>query len=107
MTANYLMYSASILYFVCYVPELYANYKNKNVNAYNVPEKIIMLAATTLALTYAVVNENAELMTNYAPLLMLDVVALLMRLHYTCVNRNISEENAYKSTIEITCDERT
>ena len=89
MQANYLMYSASVLYFICYVPELYANYKNKNVNIYNVPEKIIMLAAATLAFSYAVVNDNIELMTNYGPLLLLDVVALGMRLHYTYINHYV------------------
>uniref|UniRef100_A0A6C0B856 Uncharacterized protein n=1 Tax=viral metagenome TaxID=1070528 RepID=A0A6C0B856_9ZZZZ len=83
------MYSASVLYFVCYVPELYANYKNKNVNIYNVPEKVIMLVATILALTYALLNENAELTTNYAPLVLLDAVALLMRLHYAYINHYV------------------
>jgi len=86
MVANYLMYSASILYFTCYVPELYANYKNKNGNIYNVPEKVIMIIASTLGLTYALLNENTELITNYAPLLLLDTFALLMRLYYAYIN---------------------
>ena len=86
MVANYLMYSASILYFTCYIPELYANYKNKNGNIYNVPEKVIMIIASTLGLTYALLNENTELITNYAPLLLLDTFALLMRLYYAYIN---------------------
>ena len=90
MIANYLMYSASVLYFLCYIPELYANYKNKNVNIYNVPEKIIMLIASSLALTYAIINDNTELMTNYAPLLFLDIVALTMRVYYTYLNLYLS-----------------
>lgn len=93
MQASYLMYSASVLYFICYVPELYANYKNKNVNIYNVPEKIIMLGAATLAFSYAVVNDNIELMTNYGPLLLLDVIALGMRLHYTYINHYLKVES--------------
>jgi hypothetical protein len=86
MVANYLMYSASILYFSCYVPELYANYKNKNGNIYNVPEKVIMIVASTLGLSYALINENTELTANYAPLLLLDTIALIMRLYYAYVN---------------------
>jgi len=92
--SNYLMYSASILYFICYVPELYANYKNKNVNIYNVPEKVIMLLATILAFSYAVINENPELITNYGPLVVLDIVALAMRLYYTYKNHYLLLENA-------------
>jgi len=87
MPVNYLMYTASALYFVCYVPELYANFKNKNANKYNIPEKVIMLMASLLALTYAVVNDNTELITNYGPLVVFDIVALAMRLYYIHVNR--------------------
>jgi uncharacterized protein with PQ loop repeat len=93
MTANYLMFSASILYFICYLPELYANYKNKNVNAYNLPEKIIMLIATTLAFSYAVINDNVELITNYGPLMFLDVISLTVRLYYTYYNHYSQLEN--------------
>ena len=88
MELNYLMYSASVLYFICYLPELYANYKNKNANIYNLPEKIIMLIATSFAFTYSIVNNNTELITNYGPLLALDIIALLMRIHYIRTNIN-------------------
>lgn len=73
---------ASALYIVCYVPELYANYKNKNANAYNIPEKIVMLTATGFALSYAIVNQDQALMLNYVPIFGLDVIAFLMRLYY-------------------------
>ena len=82
MAYDYLMYSATILYMIYYIPELYANYKNKNANIYNIPEKIIMLTATTLALSYAIVNNNKPLIANYAPNITLDLIALLMRLYY-------------------------
>jgi len=91
MIANYLMYSASVLYFICYLPELYANYKNKNANIYNLPEKVIMLIATALALSYSVINNNPELMANYAPLIILDVGALTMRLYYARKNETKPE----------------
>jgi uncharacterized protein with PQ loop repeat len=101
MQSSYLMYTASVLYFICYVPELYANYKNKNVNIYNIPEKIIMLCASTLAFSYAIVNSNIELTTNYGPLLLLDVVALSMRLHYTYINYYVKVESAEIQAIEV------
>jgi uncharacterized protein with PQ loop repeat len=93
--ANYLMYSATILYLVCYGPELFANYKNKNANIYNIPEKIIMLSASSLALSYAISMKNNTLMLNYAPTVILDVIALWMRLHYAFCSANelIKNEN--------------
>ena len=93
MSYDYLMYGATILYLTCYVPELYANYINKNANVYNVPEKIIMLSATILALSYSVLTNNSALMINYAPNVALDIVALLMRLYYAFCSRN-----AHKNT---------
>jgi len=89
MAFNYLMYSASVLYFICYLPELYANYKNKNANIYNVPEKFIMLIATILAFSYAIINNNTELITNYGPILLLDSLALGMRCYYAYYNKSL------------------
>ena len=82
MADAYWMFTASIVYFVCYVPELYANYQNQNANIYNVPEKVLMAVATGCALVYAVRTGDVPLITNYAPLLGLDVVALGMRCYY-------------------------
>ena len=87
--ADYLMYIASILYFSCYVPELYANYINKNANMYNIPEKVIMLTATGFAFSFSVVNTNPALISNYAPILLLGIVALLMKFYYAHQNRGI------------------
>jgi len=82
MHQEYLMNIASVLYIVCYVPELYANYKNKNANAYNIPEKIVMLTATTFALAYSIANQDQSLMFNYGPIFVLDTAALLIRVYY-------------------------
>ena len=38
MSHDYLINTATAMYIICYVPELYANYKNKNANIYNLPE---------------------------------------------------------------------
>jgi len=89
MPASYLMYTASVLYVMCYIPELYANYKNKNANEYNVPEKVFILVATCLAFSYAVINENTELTANYGPLLVLDTAAFAMRAYYMYLNRRV------------------
>lgn len=89
MGYEYLMNLATIMFFICYIPELYANYKNKNSNIYNLPEKAITLSGTTFAFAYAVcINDNVLIM-NYAPLLTLDIIALLMRGYYTYKNHSI------------------
>ena len=54
MGYDYLMNTASALFFVCYIPELYANWKNKNANFYNMPEKVVMLVASGFAFSYAI-----------------------------------------------------
>ena len=82
MQHEYLMNAASVLYIACYLPELYANYKNRNANAYNVPEKIVMLTATIFALSYAILNQDTPLMLNYGPIFALDTVALVLRVYY-------------------------
>lgn len=76
------MNAASILFFLCYIPELYANYRNKNANIYNLPEKVVMLLATSLAFTYAVLEEDQALLLNYGPILGLDIIACSMRSYY-------------------------
>ena len=88
MTHDYLMNIASVLYFICYVPEFYANYVNKNANLNNVIEKVVMLIATIFALSYSLKINNQALIINYAPVFTLDVVALSMRSYYAYKNRN-------------------
>lgn len=92
---GYLMNVASILYIGCYVPELYANYKNKNSNIYNVPEKIIIFIGTSFAFAYALVNKDTTLVINYGPILLLDFIALLMRVHYAYRNLYIPQVDLY------------
>jgi uncharacterized protein with PQ loop repeat len=87
MAYDYLINTASALFFICYIPELYANYKNKNANFYNMPEKIILLLASSFALAYSIANNDVSLIANYAPILGLDIVAFLMRLYYVCKNK--------------------
>lgn len=36
MSNDYLMKIATVLYLLCYAPDFYANYVNKNANMYNV-----------------------------------------------------------------------
>jgi len=89
MSTDYLMNTATVLYLLCYVPEFYANYINKNANLYNVFEKVVMLTATSFGLGYAVSIENQTLISNYGPLVALDSIALLMRSYYAYKNRHI------------------
>jgi hypothetical protein len=90
MSDDYLMNIASILFFVCYVPEFYANFINKNSNCYNVIEKVVLLIATTFAFSYSLKVNNKSLIINYGPLFALDVIALSMRLYYAYKNININ-----------------
>jgi uncharacterized protein with PQ loop repeat len=102
MAYDYLINTASGLFFICYIPELYANYKNKNANFYNMPEKIILLLASSFALAYSIANDDVSLIANYAPILGLDIVAFLMRLYYVCKNKEgMSVDSPESSTDSI------
>jgi uncharacterized protein with PQ loop repeat len=86
MDYEYLMNVASVLYIVCYIPELYANYKNKNANIWNVPEKVVIFVGTSFAFAYSVLNNKEALLINYGPILGLDFIALAMRVYYAWLN---------------------
>ena len=88
MGYDVLMNTASALFFICYIPELYANYKNKNANFYNMPEKAVLLLASGFAFAYALINNDISLIANYGPLLGLDIIAFLMRLYYVYKNKS-------------------
>jgi hypothetical protein len=92
MSYEYIMNAATVLFFICYIPELYANYHNKNANIYNLPEKVLILCGTTLAFVYACINDDKSLMINYGPLVSLDAIALGMRMYYVYKNRTIMPE---------------
>ena len=92
MKYDYLMNIASVLYIVCYIPELYANYRNKNANIYNIPEKIVILIGTVFAFTYAILEEETSLIVNYGPILFLDTTALVMRLYYVYAKNHMRQE---------------
>lgn len=77
---------SSAIFFICYIPELYANYKNKNANMYNMPEKVLMLIGSGFALSFAVMKQDIALISNYGPIVGLDCIALLMRLYYVLRN---------------------
>jgi uncharacterized protein with PQ loop repeat len=89
MSNDYLMNIATVLYLICYVPEFYANYVNKNANIYNVFEKVALVIATGFGLGYAISIQNHAIIINYAPLFALDSIALFMRAYYAYCNRNI------------------
>ena len=87
MNPDALMNTATVLFFICYIPEFYANYINKNANVYNVVEKVVLLLGTGFALGYAVETRNQTLIVNYAPLFVIDTTALFMRAYYAYRNR--------------------
>lgn len=89
---------SSALFFICYIPELYANWKNKNANVYNMPEKVIMLVGSCFAFSFALMNEDIALISNYGPIMTLDMIALLMRLYYVLQNK---QTVANADTVEV------
>ena len=84
---DYLMNICTACYLVCYVPDLYANYINKNANVWNIPEKVLIFIGTGFALAFAVVTEDKALLANFAPLFVLDGASMGMRTYYACRNR--------------------
>jgi hypothetical protein len=88
MPQEYLMNIASSLFFICYIPEFYANIRNKNANIYNVFEKVVMLAGTGFGLGYSLTTNSQALVFNYAILFGFDTIALTMRTYYAYKNRN-------------------
>lgn len=102
---NYLMNMASLLFFLSYIPEAYANIRNKNANRYNIPEKVILLCGTGFALSYAITIKDTSLMLNYAPLMSLDFTMLLIRIYYAYFYNNkdnveLLETNDIENPIE-------
>jgi uncharacterized protein with PQ loop repeat len=85
---EYLMNTASVIYFLCYIPEFYANWRNKNSNNYNVLEKVVVVVGTSFAFSYAMSIKSQALIINYAPLLTLDIIALFMRSYYAWKNKD-------------------
>lgn len=90
---------ASTLYFICYLPELYANYKNKNANIYNLPEKIVVLIGTTFALSYAILNEDTALLINYGPIFGMDLLACGMRGYYVWQTHRAQARQRLQDTV--------
>jgi hypothetical protein len=98
MEYDYLMNISSAIFFICYIPELYANYKNKNANFYNMPEKVLMVIGSGFALAFAVMKDDIALMSNYGPIVALDLIALLMRLYYVLHNNAVPVNHPETST---------
>jgi len=86
MPEEYLMNIASAMFLICYLPEFYANYRNKNANMYNVFEKIFMAGGTGFGLGYSLTTDSRALVFNYSTLFTLDMIALFMRAYYAYMN---------------------
>jgi hypothetical protein len=56
------------------------------------PEKFVIVLATGFSFSYAILNRDIALITNYGPLLVLDTVALAMRLYYVYKNKSTDVE---------------
>jgi uncharacterized protein with PQ loop repeat len=104
MSQEYLMNIASIMFLICYIPEFYANYRNKNANIYNVFEKIFMAGGTGFGLGYSLTTDSQALVINYSTLFTLDMVALFMRVYYAYKNHGREVRVLLNKEIEIEYD---
>jgi len=93
MDLEYLMYLASVFYFFGYIPDIYANWVNKNANIYNLPERILFLTGSCFAVSYSVIIHDNTLIVSYVPLLAVEIFTLLMRIYYCQMNRNNNNNN--------------
>lgn len=101
---DYLMNIATVLYLICYAPELYANYKNKNANMWNVPEKVLIFFGTGFALAYGILIKDTAIIINYAPLFGLDTISMVMRAYYAYKNIEVQRHKPLedtKSSVEV------
>lgn len=104
MPREYLMNIASILFFICYIPEFYANYRNKNANMYNVFEKVFITCGTGFGLGYSLSTDSQALIINYSTLFCLDMIALFMRLYYAYINHGREVRVLLNKDVEIEYD---
>lgn len=93
MGLDYLMYLASVFYFFGYIPDIYANWVNKNANIYNLPERILFLTGSCFAVSYSVIIHDNILIVSYVPLLAVEIFTLFMRIYYCQLNRNNNKNN--------------
>jgi hypothetical protein len=93
---DYLMNICTVCYIVCYVPDLYANYRNKNANLWNLPEKGLIFVGTGFALAFSILTHDPALIINFAPLFVLDGASLGMRSYYAYRNRKPLLPMSYK-----------
>jgi uncharacterized protein with PQ loop repeat len=104
MPQDYLMNIASTLFLICYIPEFYANYRNKNANVYNVFEKIFMACGTGFGLGYSLTTDSQALIFNYSTLFTLDMVALFMRVYYAYINHGRETRVILNKEVDYDCE---
>jgi hypothetical protein len=83
---------------------VYADYKNKNANVYNLPEKLVSLCATAFGLVYSIRIDNTPLMVNYGPHLAMETITLLFKLQYIYQNWS-NKDKIYISSKDNTHDD--
>jgi hypothetical protein len=89
MNNDYLMNSASILFIIYYITEMYNN-DNKNNILY---QKIILVSGNTIALIYSVEINNNIFIFNYSSLFTLNIIWIIIYVYYFYKNKNINITN--------------
>lgn len=81
-----LMYMATACYLMCYVPTVYADFKNANCNVYNLPERILSVMGTALGLAFGLRINNTSIVVNYGCHIGLEVLTLVIKGYYASKN---------------------
>lgn len=81
-----LMYMATAFYLMCYVPTVYADFKNANCNVYNLPERILSVMGTALGLAFGLRINNTSIVVNYGCHIGLEVLTLAIKGYYASKN---------------------
>jgi uncharacterized protein with PQ loop repeat len=96
-STDLIMYFATGANVISVLPELYANYINKNANVYNLPEKIMLVIGSSLGFSYGIMINNTPVCVNYGIFILLDSISLFMRVYYASYNKFNSSSNYHRS----------
>ena len=91
MDNAYLLYAASFVFMISYVPFIIVEYKNRHVYAIyirNIPERMVICTGMILGFSYAIRTNNPTLIIGYTPQLCTEICVLLAKVWYCVIRRH-------------------
>ena len=94
MEIDALMYLASAMYLLCFLFKLRANQCS-----YDIPIKVVVWIASTLALSYSIVNGSAPFIVNYTIVFFINTCSLSVKIYRKYQNRyqTLKDQNESKT----------